>query len=57
MGKEEQQTSFQGKVTKILHLGQAGAILGCGISFDDETAASCAADFKVFVALFLSYIS
>lgn len=49
MGKEEHLTSFQGKVTKTLHLGQAGAILGCAVSFDDETVASCATDNKVLL--------
>jgi len=49
MGNEEHMTSFQGKLTKTLHLGQAGAILGCGISYDDETVASCATDNKVLL--------
>ncbi|XP_057295533.1 dynein assembly factor with WDR repeat domains 1-like [Hydractinia symbiolongicarpus] len=47
MGKEHE--IFHGKVHRTLNLGQAGAILACGLSNDDKLAASCSTNKKVLL--------
>ena len=49
MGREEVLSSFQGKLQTTLHLGEAGAILGCGFSHDDKTIVSCSTNNKILL--------
>lgn len=48
MGKEEYH-GFQGKLQKTLHIGEAGAILACGLSHNDLTVGSCSTNNKVLL--------